>query len=152
MNQEYKNYYQKQLEDGETYQDHVAQILYRRGLPLNCYSSKKYQYKVGESILGAEIKFQKKYREYGSFAIETKEKSNPDNPRFVDSGIYRNDNSWLFITGDLETIYIFPTRWLRILHETGKYPKYENQTSIGFVFPINDAEKYYILKIDISEE
>jgi len=146
---EYDNgYYQKKLAEAQEYQDFIMHQLYMRGIVVLCFSSKKYQYAIGENIMGAEIKFQKRYKDYGSFAIEMEEKSNPANPNFVPSGIYRSDNSWLFIAGDYDTFYIFSTKYLRML--SSRYKPYEKPTSKGFVLPVEEAEKYCLKKVEVN--
>ena len=50
--EDYTIYYNKQLEKALEFQDFVADKLYNIGIPLNCYSSKKYQYEKGESRSG----------------------------------------------------------------------------------------------------
>ena len=146
---EYDNgYYTSKLVEGQEYQDFVMYELYKRGIVALCFSSKKYQYAIGENIVGAEIKFQKRYKEFGSFAIETEEKSHPSNPNYIPSGINRNDNSWLFITGDYESFYIFSTKYLRML--STRYKPYEKPTSKGFVLPVEEAEKYCLRKIEVT--
>ena len=152
MENNYNDYYKNKLEEAKEYQDIVTEELYKHGIVLIGYSSKKYQYKRGENILGAEIKYQAQYKDYKTLAIETEEKSHPNNPNYVSSGIYRNDNSWLFVTGDRKTLYIFSTKFLRMLDSSGKYKRYENKTktSKGFILPVEDAEKYCIRKVDLG--
>jgi len=98
-------------------------------------------------MLGAEIKRDGKFRETGNLYIETAEKSNPDNPAYAASGIYRQDNSWLFVIGDEKTIYIFSTKYLRLLEK--RYQRKQKPTSIGFLMPIEEADRYCIRKIDL---
>ena len=150
MNQDYKSYYNEKLKEGIEYQDFLTKVLLKLGIVLNGYSSKKYQYSEGENLLGAEIKYQGKYKEYRSLVIETEEKAHPDNYKYVESGIKRFDNSWLFITGDYQTIYIFSIKQLRELSKLNKYKTYEKPTSKGFLLPIDDAEKYCIRKIEME--
>jgi hypothetical protein len=149
MSQDYNEYYKKKLEEGQEYQDFVAGELFKLGIVLSSYSSRKYQYEKGESTNGIEIKCQKDYKKYGTLCIETHEKAHPDNPKYVPSGIYRGDNSWLFITGDYETIYIFSHVMLRGLN--GRYDKYTKDTSKGYKLPIKEADKYCAKRIDIKK-
>jgi len=100
--------------------------------------------------LGAEIKRDGRFRETGNLYIEVAEKSHPDRSAFTDSGIMRRDNSWLFVTGDEKTIYIFSTKYLKMLVHTRKYKHVEGTTSKGYLMPMADAEKYCIRKIDIE--
>ena len=55
-----------------------------------------------------------------------------------------DDNTWLYIIGNYETIFIFSKRLLQSLSRTGKYKHLENgtKTSVGFLLPKQDAEKY----------
>jgi len=147
MNQEYNKYYNEKLQQGIEYQDVVTTALYQRGIVVVGYSSKKYQNEKGENMLGAEIKRDGMFRSTGNLYIETSEKSNPDVLSFTKSGINREDNSWLYVIGDEKTIYIFSTKYLRMLE--GKYKQVTKPTSIGFLFPIVDAEKYCIRKIEL---
>jgi hypothetical protein len=144
----YKNgYYQQKLEEGMQFQDIVSRELYQRGIIVLNYSSRKYQQKYGENMLGAEIKLDKNFRKTGNFYIETAEKSHPDKDAYCIAGIMRGDNSWLFVIGDEQTIYIFPTNYLRKLSKNYRYVS--TPTSKGYLFPVSDAERYCIRKIEI---
>ena len=143
-------YYQEKLQEGLEFQDVVTKALYQRGIVVVGYASRRFQVKEGENMLGAEIKYQARFREYGHLAIEVAEKSHPNNPDYVPSGIYRLDNSWLFVTGDLQTVYIFSTKYLRRLES--RYKVYETPTSRGFSMPIKEAEKYCIRRIDLDQQ
>jgi len=144
----YKNgYYGKKLQEGLEFQDVVTAALYQRGIVVVGYASRRYQIEKGENMLGAEIKRDGRFRETGNLYFETAEKSHPDNPRYVPSGILRQDNSWLYVIGDEKTIYIFPTNYLRML--APKFREVKTATSCGFLMPIQDADKYAIRKIDL---
>lgn len=138
----YKKYYTDQLESGLEYQDFVSDTLCQYGIVITNYVSKKYQCSTGENKIGIEIKYDKKFRETQNLYIEIKEKSNPDNATYIQSGIDRNDNTWLYAIGDYKTIYIFSKNILQQL--SGEYNKIENstKTSMGFLLPICEAEKY----------
>jgi hypothetical protein len=148
MMQEYKEYYENKLEEGLQFQDKVTKELYQRGIVVIGYASQKYQNKCGENMLGAEIKRDGLFRDTGNLYIETAEKSNPNNAEYVPSGIYRKDNSWLFVIGDEKTIYIFSTKYLQMLEY--KFEKKIKETSKGFLMPIKEANKYCIRKIEIT--
>jgi hypothetical protein len=138
------SYYQEKLKQGLEYQDFVAEQLYKIGLPIFNYSSQKWQYQKGENKLGVEIKYQEPFSKTGNLWIEIAEKTDPMNTNYIPSGIYRNDNSWLYVTGDYEHIFVFSKKLLKQLFEAGKYTKLENKrkTSLGFLMPKEDAEKY----------
>ncbi len=139
-------YYKESLEKGLTYQDFVVEKLYEIGLPIISYSSKKYQHMIGENKCGFEIKFDDKTKETGNIYIEVSEKSNPINPEYIASGIYRNDNSWLYIVGNYEKIFIFPKNYLRMLHDKKKFKEVQTPTSKGFLIPAKQAEEMYSIK------
>jgi hypothetical protein len=98
-------------------------------------------------MLGAEIKRDDNFRKTGNLYLEIAEKSHPSKPEYTPSGIYRPDNSWLFVIGDEKTAYIFSTKYLQLLAE--RYKVVETPTSRGLLMPLADAEKYCIRKIDL---
>lgn len=140
-------YYSEKLSQGLQYQDFVVERLYDSGLPIISYSSKKYQQMIGENKAGLEIKNDTKFRETGNFYIEIAEKSKPENENYVISGIYRNDNTWLYLIGDYQEIYVFAKNQLILLHQKGKYKTVKTDTSKGFLLPCVDAKKFYAIKI-----
>lgn len=144
----YNAYYQEMLEHGLQYQDFVVEQLYKCGLPIVSYSSKKYQCTVGENKPGFEIKFDRKFRSTGNFYIETAEKSNPNNKQFIDSGIYRDDNAWLYIIGDYEDIFVFSKRQLKTLYESENLhiKKQQIATSKGYTIPVDYAGRFLVIK------
>lgn len=142
-------YYKDKLQEGLEFQDVITRELYQRGIVIVGYASRKHQNKDGENMLGAEIKRDGKFRETGNLYIEVSEKAHPDRLNYTPSGINRKDNSWLYVIGDEETIYIFSTKYLCMLEN--KYTHVNTPTSNGFLMPIKDAEKYCIRKIEINE-
>ena len=147
---EYNNgYYSDKLRQGLEYQDFVAKELWKRGISIGCYSSQKYQVEEGESMAGIEIKRDGHFRKTGNLYIEVAEKAHPDNPIYVPSGIERGDNQWLLVIGDEKTIYIFPTNYLRKMKK--RFKQVTTMTSIGLLMPIDDAERYCIMKIEVND-
>jgi hypothetical protein len=142
-------YYQQQLENGLVFQDVVTRALYQRGIVVVGYASRRFQQTHGENLLGAEIKNDRKFRDTGNLYIETAEKADPRNDRFVPSGIHREDNSWLFVIGDENTIWIFSTKYLQMLEK--RFPSRKSPTSHGFLIPLDQADKYCIRRIDLKE-
>lgn len=148
---EYQNgYYGKKLEQGLEFQDIVTRALYQRGIVVVGYASRHFQIAQGENMLGAEIKRDGRMRETGNIYIEMAEKAHPDNAAYVPSGIHRADNSWLFVIGDDQTIFIFSTKYLRMLQP--KFPTVEKPTSRGFLMTLAEAKKYCIREIDLRQE
>jgi len=140
--------YKQMLEKGLEYQDFITDLLLKEiGISLSTYSSRKYQHSIGENKQGIEIKFDDRYSDTGNIYIETKEKSNAKNLRYVESGIYRNDNTWLYLIGNYSEVFIFSKKQLIILDKRNIYRSVETPTSIGFLIPKLDAEKYSIKKL-----
>ena len=143
------DYYKAKLASGLYYQDFVIEKLYEIGLPLISYSSKEFQIMIGENKAGVEIKNDTKYSETGNLYIEVAEKSDPKNSEFIPSGIYRNDNTWLYCIGDFKKIFILSKKQLIILHQKNKYKTFDIKmgTSRGYLLPCIDVENYYAIKI-----
>lgn len=142
--------YKEMLQKGLEYQDFITDLLLKEiGISLSTYSSKKYQYNIGENKQGIEIKFDDRYKETGNLYIEVEEKSNANNWYYVNSGIYRNDNTWLYLIGDYNEVFIFSKKQLIIMHEKNIYKLVKTPTSIGFLIPNKDAEKYSIKKFEL---
>lgn len=145
----YADYYDEMLEIALEFQDFVSEALYASGFPIGCYSSRKWQQDKGESRAGVEIKFDRIFHRSGRLWIETSEKADPANGHYVPSGIYRNDNSWLYVIGDYSAIWILPKNILRLLFESLRYQEIQNNTatSTGFFLPVGDADKYAVKKL-----
>ena len=138
-------YYKNMLEKGLEYQDYVTEVLIKElGISLSSYSSKSYQQTKGENKQGFEIKFDDRYKETGNIYIEVEEKSDPNNLYFVKSGIYRNDNTWLYLIGNYDEIFIFSKNHLQLMHRAANYRIVETKTSKGFLVPKKDAKKYCV--------
>jgi hypothetical protein len=126
---------------GLEFQDFVCVYLARSGIILQNLSSTKYQYAVGENLQGFEIKLDQRHTETGRLSIEIAEKSLASNPRWVPSGIYRDDNSWLYIQGNYDSFYIFDKKLLRRYHEQKKPPEAEISTMRKFYIQHEMADK-----------
>ena len=140
-------YYKDKLIQGLHFQDFVIEELYKIGLPIISYSSKEYQHLIGENKAGIEIKNDNNYEKTGNLYIEIAEKSNSQNYVFVMSGIYRNDNSWLYLIGNQNKIFVFGKKHLIYLHKTKGYKEKEIATSKGFLLPVIEAENIYAIKV-----
>lgn len=139
----YDDYYREQLQEAQEFQDFVARELWHRlGVALVNYQSQKYQQRFGENECGWEIKYDKKRATTGNLYFETAEKSHPDNSEYVTSGIYRNDNTWMYCIGDYVLLYVFPKKWLVRAHKSGKFPEPEpTGTSKGFLISEKQARE-----------
>lgn len=143
-------------EMGEKYQDIITDILAANGMILQNYCSRQYQYQVGENRQGWEIKYDALCTSTRRLSIEVGEKTNSSKPEFTPSGICREDNSWLYIQGNLDVVYIFQKNILRMLMNSGRYEIIDNNpdTIRKFYLPFEVCEKYAgkILKVSKDYE
>ena len=140
-------YYFEKLNQGLHYQDIVIEELYKIGLPIISYASKQFQNNIGENKAGLEIKNDCNFRRTGNLYIEIAEKTMANNIKFIPSGIYRNDNTWLYLIGDSSKIFVLSKKQLQYYHSTKKFIEKEIPTSRGFLIPVSFAEKFLALKI-----
>lgn len=144
----YQDYYNQQLQESSEYEDLVCDTLSEKlGMVLRTYKSKKSQYENGENKAGFEIKYDKRFKETGNLYIEVAEKANPENKNYVASGIFRDDNTWVYVIGDKETIFIFTKRILKALKD--KFQHKVTPTSMGFIISEEQARRYaeIVLKV-----
>lgn len=117
---------------GSEYMDLVIEVLYKNGIICIPYTSKKKQL-YAESLNGIEIKYDRRFRETKRLYFETHEKRKHDNKIWVESGILKNDNTYLFVIGDMKDIFIFSKKQLSIEYKKGIWNSIETGTSKGMV-------------------
>jgi hypothetical protein len=149
--------YAEKFKAGTEYQDYSQLELYKAGIPIGVLTSKKYQRKYGESIAGMEVKLDRKLEETGNLYFETHEKSDEKNLNFVESGILRNDNTWIYCIGNYKIMYLIPKRSLQRLYEQqhGReldkrlecYVEHKIPTSMGFTLSADWVEKHMAAKV-----
>lgn len=145
MSDLYREYYKAKHEGGVLFQDFVVEQAFRgMGLVIQQYASRTYQCGVGESLTGVEIKYDQAFRRTKNFWIEVSEKANQRTGEFVESGVKRKDNTWLWAMGDYETIFFLSKTFLANLADHPKYEIVENnaKTGQGYLLPVVNAEKY----------
>lgn len=149
----YTGYYQQQLEDSQEFQDFLTKELSKRGIHIQCFSSKKYQWEMGESAGGTEIKYDKMFSKTGNLYIETHEKANPANPNYVPSGINR-DNILHWIQGDYGLVFMFSKRELSryIYSHTDRLKFVIKDTSQGYLLPKFEADNICIAKFRFQDK
>ncbi len=159
--EQYQAYRKNKIETGLIYQDFVVDLAWQTiGLAIVQYSSQTYQRTVGESRTGVEIKHDEQFARSGNLYIELAEKALPRPGPYFPSGIYRDDNTWLYVIGDYNTVFIFAKTLLRQLHaclgvrscfdvlqrdgNTIKVAGLENKTktSVGFLINKDRAESH----------
>ena len=145
------------LQKGHEFQDFVCMELAKRGVILQNIQSRKYQYAIGENLQGFEIKYDSRCtgcsgtKATGRLSIEIAEKSHPDNPEYIKSGIYAKSNSWLYIQGNYNGIWVFSTKHLRLIRETKKEHEIDKMpTIVKFYLPIEQADKYCLVRFDFD--
>lgn len=130
--------------DGIEYQDFVCTELAKRHVVLQNLQSRRYQFDVGENLQGFEIKFDGRCTETGRLSIEVAEKTRNDPARdWTHSGIMRNDNSWLYLQGNYQVLFIFAKRFL-LNYFSAAHPKVEEKrgTIKTFYLPFDTARKH----------
>lgn len=149
--------YEPNLKAALEYQDFICEKLHALGIVLQNMQSQQYQLKK-ENLLGLEIKFDRQLEKTGNIYIEIAEKANPANPYYVASGIYRDDNSWLFGIGDYEDFFIFTKKRLKEIDGLRKKGRIDGlrevtiPTSHGFLIPRNLAEQWCARKVGLRSE
>jgi len=133
-------------EIGHEYQEFIGEKL-----GFTNYQTADEQYNIGENKVGIEIKFDNNMKNTGNLFIETAEKRNADNERWIASGIMRVDGCWGYLIGDYTEAYLFLKKHLKNLQ--AKYPfnfpiiTIGVKTSRGFLLPkVKYAEKFKIWK------
>jgi len=137
--------------NGLEYQDFVVEKFNLWGLYIQLYTSKRYQLDRGESVQRIEIKLDNRCTETGRLSIEVAERTALDRP-WVWSGIYRSDNTCMYIQGNWEVIYLFDRRVLvqyHKQHELGQCQESprENPTVRKFYLPLHIADQICIAVI-----
>lgn len=156
------NKHNNSLEVGHEFQDFIVEKLIKElGISVSIFQSKKYQFQKGESLQGVEIKYDArstgdctyhKCTPTGNVGIEVAEKSNANLPYFTPSGIYRLDNSWLYIVGNYHCAWVFSKKHLILMHKTGKYKVVNTLPTIQtMLLPIEEADNYCSKKLIFSD-
>jgi len=136
-------------EKGQAYQSWVRQMypcVYNGGQKRRelTYLEGKQEQLQGETLEGVEVKFDDKMRDTKRIYIEMYEKSRGENEKYVESGIYRNDNTKFILIGDYYYWFLFSKArlvWLDRNDPPFLYRPKPTDTSIGFCIPIENAQK-----------
>lgn len=153
MRSEDSQLYMQRLPMAHKFQDFVAfQLQKQLGISISNFQTKEYQCSFGENIQGFEIKFDNKFKDTQNLWIEVKHRVSKEQ-EYYNGGILRPDNSWLYCIGNYEVIFIFPKNYLVELYKSNRYPVVEckEETSLGYLLPEQDAEKYCANKLIIEK-
>jgi hypothetical protein len=143
----------KSYQSGLEFQDFVVDLLREQlGIVITNYQSQRFQFGVGENKQGIEIKLDRDILRTNNVSIEIAEKARASNPYYVPSGIYREDNSWLYIQGNWDIVFIFSKNILRLLRQSGRYKIDTLPTLKRFLLPIDDARKYAAKVLELNTD
>jgi hypothetical protein len=146
MKDDYATYYANQLKVGTEYQDFIVDLMLKAvRFPVTTYSSRRYQTTVGEGPAGVEIKYDDRYAGTGNLWIEVAEKARPRAGDYVASGVFRPDNSWLYIIGNYDTVFVFAKALLQIFANRFEIRENKSFTSRGFLLPDATARRTAII-------
>ena len=141
------------FESGLEFQDFVCEMMLKHlGIAFTNFQSRKFQFGSGENQQGIEIKLDRDILRTKNISIEVGEKSKASNPDYIPSGILRDDNSWLYIQGNYQIIFIFAKSILKLLHKSGRYKINQLETLQRFLLPIEEAKKYSAKVLYIKED
>ena len=133
-------YYSDMLQKGEEFQKHVQAVLFDKyALALDFTKGDPQNY-IGETLQGIEVKYDMMFEKSGNLWIEIAEKTDPKNPNYVNSGIMRDDNSWLFIIGDYKKLFVFTIKDLRMEVHSHEIRENNMKTSMGYLLPEDEAD------------
>jgi hypothetical protein len=129
------------FQEGLDFQEFVAgQLQQKLGTRIDYYTTRDEQYLIGESQQGIEVKLDSRCTETGRLSIEIAEKTRASNWRFVPSGIYRQDNTTIYVQGNYIVFYIFQKARLIELHSVYRNTEAEKRgTIITYYLPLQVA-------------
>lgn len=143
-------YFIKNLTLSHRFEIYIDCEFKNRGIDIGLYYGRYGQHN-GECEAGIEIKRDIKSKETGNLYIEYAERHYNNGP-WVDSGIFKKDNTKYFLTGNIEEYYILNKQELKNLYEKVeksngklndgcKVVMAKRGTSKGFIIPKSVASK-----------
>ena len=129
------------LEKGLEFEEKIYEWLLREK-NISCKKNPLQKQPLGENAQGIEIKNDQRFNETGNLFIST---NKIYGNKTIGWGIYKDDNSWLYIIGDENTFWIFTCRQLQNFQKENKVftkvVKHEKGSEVGFLLPISKANK-----------
>lgn len=109
------------FESGEKFAEFAAKKLNPFGITSWTFGSHHQQFNIGENAQGIEYKLDMPCMRTSRLSIELYEKTDAANLNWIPSGIFREDNSWLYVQGNYEIIFVFSKKWLRRMYRQRLY-------------------------------
>lgn len=143
---DYKKDWEEKFREAQIFQDYAAIRLYKKGIMAFPFTSALYQQKVGECVSGIEYKYDRLFRETGNLFIEFEARFTPEQ-EFRESGLLRNDNTWLYVIGDFYTLYLLSKR--QLLNEVKFLEEVTNNmgTARGYLLPVSLVENALAIEV-----
>lgn len=134
--------------DGMEFQDFVVSEFNKWGFYIQLHASRLYQFNKGESVQRVEIKLDRECVKYDHLSIEVQERKN-NMGSWVNSGIYRKDETIFYIQGNTEVLYMFLRRDLVKWHKEKEGGAYDEPLSTirRFFLEFPDADDLCIVKL-----
>ena len=133
----WRDNYLKQLEESQEFVSYWIELINRKtSMELTpIYSSTLQRKMLCDTREGFEFKYDRKSSTSKNFWIEIAEKNDPTQEDFVDAGICRKDNAWMYCMGDFEKLWFLPKRKLLEEYKKGEHKILSNKagTSRGFL-------------------
>ena len=112
--------WERDKREAEEFQDFVRRCLWRDGLAVDFYGSRKFQVTEGEGPAGLEVKLDRELSRTGNLYIEFS--ADPSRRGdFQPSGIERDERIWLWAIGDLQRFAVVQKSVLWLLRSSGRF-------------------------------
>jgi hypothetical protein len=132
------------------FQDFVCDQLARHHIILQNLCSKRWQLERGENLQGFEIKHDDWCTRSNRLSIEVAERSSRRVKTWTPSGIYRDDNAWLYIQGNYDTLFVFAKNWLQRYHTKRLKGRWDQKPTVRtFYLPMHEAREWAVRVIDV---
>ncbi len=142
--------YRGRLTEGQKFERFVRERLNPHGITIWLDWDKQAQL-LGENAQGVEIKLDARCLETQRLSIETHEKTNPRNALWVPSGILKQDNSWAYVQGCYQMIWVFSKKWLLRYYAEKSPEEHESHGTVRkFYMPLSVAHVGAIFTLDCT--
>jgi len=147
LGETYPEYKQRQLIVGNYVMACMVNIIHAcTGMTIHILWDKEDQFNIGESEEGYELKYDSRFRSTGNLYIEFMERT--VNDVWINSGVYRGDNTKFYVIGDLEMMWVFKIETIREkVEEAGPYDGFAlrrvptgDNSAIGALLPVREVQ------------